>query len=207
MCTQSDPDSETRLLASLKQGDKSAANELISRYFERVLRSATRRIAERRLRGSGSEDIAASVFESLWQKADQRQFADDDLASANEFWRLLCAMVRFKTEDHLRRERALKRGGNHLRGESVFLTNDKEEFTGLAAFSAKDLAPDDIAACREELQELMNSLQDPILQEVVTLRLEGRLVSEIAEHFHKSERWVKRKLALIREIWNGKLDN
>ena len=205
MANSSNSDTDARLLSSLKQGDKSAANTLIARYFDRVLRSASRRIANRHLRGTGSEDIAASVFESVWKKADQGQFDENDLTSANEFWKLLCAMVRCKTEDHLRREQALKRGGGRLRGESVFLTNDQPA-AGLAGFSGRELGPDDLAACREELQQLMTSLKDPVLQEVVTLRLECRKVSEIAEHFGRSERWVKRKLALIREIWNGKLN-
>lgn len=198
-------DTDTKLLAHLKDGDKSAANLLIERYFDRVIQAASRRISQRRLRATGSEDIAASVFESLWKKADQQQFDENDLNSSDEFWRLLCTMVRFKTEDHLRRERAQKRGGDNLRGESIFQSSSGQAKAGIAGFSDKDIGPAEMAAFRDQHEKLMAKLNDATLQEVVTLRLEGKKVAEIAQHFNKSERWVKRKLALIREIWHGDL--
>ncbi len=202
-----DDQGESELLRRLKAGDKQAADELLGRYFDRTVRAANIRIAQRRLRGSGSEDIAASVFESLWKKADQQQFSDDDLTNSDELWRLLCTMVRFKTEDHLRREHADKRGGGMVRGESVFYSGSDPSGLGLAGFSDSELTADELVSFREHYQKMMKLLRDETLQEVVTLRVEENKVSEIANHFGKSERWVKRKLALARDIWQQELDH
>ena len=75
---------ESELLALFKNGDKEAADELLGRYFDRVVRAAHRRIAQRRLRGTDSEDVALSVFESLWKKADNNHFDENDLTRPDD---------------------------------------------------------------------------------------------------------------------------
>lgn len=189
------------LLVRLKSGDKEAANEVIGLFFDRVARAARRRLKQRRLRGSDSQDIAASVFESLWEKIDLQQIQEDQLNSPDEFWRLLCTMIRFKTEDHVRRENAEKRGGGEVRGESVFLRLDQESHPGLANHAHDGLTGCEIVALKDCHDQMMNLLGDEVLQELVTLRMENYKVTEIAEHFGKSDRWVKRRLADVREKW------
>lgn len=189
------------LLARLKSGDKEAANEVIGVFFNRVARAARRRLQQRRLRAGDSQDIAASVFESLWERIDLKKFNDDQLNSPDEFWRLLCKMVRFKTEDHVRRDHAAKRGGGEVRGESVFLGADNEHVAGLAEQADRGLTGPEIVALRDCHDRMMHRLEDQVLQEIVTLRMENYRVVEIAEHFGKSDRWVKRRLAEVREKW------
>ena len=201
-----DPKSESDLLNRLKAGDKDAANELIGNYFDRVAGAARRRLKQRRLRGTDSQDIAASVFESLWKKVENKQFSEEDLTNADEFWRLLCTMIRFKTEDHIRREHADKRGGGQIRGESIFIKPGDDKVPGLAGQSDGALTAAEMAAFKDQHEMMMRLLEDPTLQEVVTLRMEGHKVADIAAHYDKSQRWVKRKLALIREIWNREVD-
>lgn len=198
-------DRDDNLLERFKQGDKTAANELLGEYFDRIVRAASRRIADRRLRATAAEDIAVSVLESLWKKADQQQFKDGDLTSVDEFWRLLCTMIRFKAEDHVRREKAEKRGGGMLRGESVFQKPGEDSLAGLAGFSSQELSDTEKVVFADEHARMMDKLGEEALQEIVTRRMEGQTVAEIAEHFGKSDRWVKRKLALIRQIWSSEL--
>ena len=69
------------------------------------------------MRATSEEDIAASVFESLWQRANENRFTDNELASTNDLWKLLSTMVRYKAIDHIRNEKREKRGGDNLRGE------------------------------------------------------------------------------------------
>ena len=197
---------EDELVQRVKQGDKDAANELFGKYFDRVSRAARKRLKQRRLRGTDSQDIAASVFESLWKKVDRKQFSENDLTTVDEFWRLLCTMIRFKTEDHVRREHADKRGGGQVRGESIFVRPDGDHVPGLAGQSDGAMTADEMAAFQDHHQMMLELLDDAILQEVVTLRMEDNKVADIAKHFEKSERWVKRKLALIRDIWQRQID-
>lgn len=195
---------DSELIDKFKSGDKSAANQLIAKYYDRVVRAAQQRLKGVRVRATSEEDIAASVFESLWQRADENRFSDEDLGNTEELWKLLCTMVRFKARDHVRREKSLRRGGNLVRGESLFANQDGDG-RGLQDFAIDDQSIGELAGFREQHEILMERLGDDDLREVATMRLEGFKVKEISERFSKSDRWVKRKLALIREIWSNEV--
>ena len=196
--------SEQSIIRRFKTGDKAAADALISRYYDRVVRAAKRRLQGVRIRASSEEDIAASVFESLWKLADQNRLGDSDLVGPDELWRLLSTLVRFKARDHVRNERRQKRGGDQLRGESVF--GDPENNAGIDGLEVREESIASFAAFREQHLLLMDKLEDDDLREIVTMRLEGYKVKEIADHFDRSERWVKRKLAMIRNCWVDELE-
>ena len=153
----------------------------------------------------GPDDIAASVFESLWKRADKQTFGDEDLLTSDDLWRLLSKMIRFKTENASRRNAAQKRGGGVLRGESVFDGIDGEGM-GIDNNQGVSLTPDELIQLEEGYTELMEKLDDDVLQKIAVMRIENYKVAEIAGEFNKSERWVKRKLALMRGIWQGEID-
>jgi DNA-directed RNA polymerase specialized sigma24 family protein len=196
-----------RLLEQFKQGNKAAADELFAQYFDRTVRAARRRIARRPTAGVESEDIALSAFESIWKKADQMQFDRFDLQDSNEFWRLLCTIIRFKAEQHVRKAHAKKRGGGRVFGESVFsnLNADHSTTPGIGGYKDDGFTPHELVAFKDGHAKFMQVLQDAVLAEIATLRMEDHTVSEIAAHFGKSDRWVKRKLALIRQIWSEEI--
>lgn len=198
---------EPALLARFKAGEPDAVNRVVGLHFVRVAKAARARLRDRYLRGSDSQDIAASVFESLIKRVNEKEFGDADLASSDELWRLLCVMIRFKTEDHVRREQAAKRGGGQLRGESVLLGPGDACHDGINGAIDHAMSPSEELLLKEQHGKLMHALEDHILQEVATLRLEGYQVKEIAERFEKSQRWAKRKLALIRDIWSAETDD
>ena len=197
----SDNRSEKRLIGKLKQGDREAVNELVARYFDRVVRAAEKRLATRNAGGSDGDDVAASVFESIWRRASEQRFDEGDLESPDEFWRLLCKLIQFKTDDHARRATAQKRGGGAVRGESVFTRPDDASSPGLDGQAGKNLSPSDYLELEEGYARMLNLLDDDTLREISLLRMENHKVTEIADRFGKSDRWVKRKLALIRDIW------
>ncbi len=199
-------DNDSDLIRNFKAGDKAAADELIAKFYGRVVRAAKKRLEGVRIRAISEEDIAASVFESLWQRADEKRFAEDQLGSTEELWKLLCTLVRFKASDHIRREMAERRGGGEVQGESVFINKADEKRTGLANHAADDQSIGSLVGFQEQHQLLMKRLGSDDLREVATMRLEGQKVQEIAEHFDKSDRWVKRKLALIRNYWAEEMD-
>jgi len=186
-------------LEQFRRGDKEAANKIIARHYERVVRAAKKRIEGMRLHATSEEDIAASVFESLWDRAQKGEFSDTELATADELWRLLSVMVRFKVRDHLRHEQRLKRGGGNLKGESAF-----GQLEDGSPNQMQNIAEDSKSASEDSdlmVKELLGLLGNEDLQEIAVMRLEGYEVKEIASKFEKSDRWVKRKLALIREKW------
>lgn len=193
---------EKKLIDELKQGSKDAANVLIERYFSRVYKAAENRLKHRNAKGTEADDIAMSVFESLWRRASDKRFEESDLSSSDELWRLLSKMIQFKTDDHARRATAVKRGAGQVQGESVF-GKDNSESPGISGHPDDAITPIEAMELREGYLNLMEQLDDETLQQIAVLRLENQKVGEIAESFKKSERWVKRKLALIREIWSS----
>jgi DNA-directed RNA polymerase specialized sigma24 family protein len=53
----------------------------------------------------------------------------------------------------------------------------------------------------EEYQRLLRRLGDPELETVALLRMQGYSVDEVAGRIGLAPRSVKRKLALIRSVW------
>lgn len=197
--------SEQKLINEFKRGNRDAADRLIAKYFDRVAKAAEKKLAQRNMRVSGGEDVAVSVFDSLWNRANEKRFSDDELASPDELWRLLSRMISFKAEDHARKASARKRGGGQVRGDSIFVRLDRPG-GGFHSIQASELTPVETAELRESYTLLMKKLDDEVLQKVAVMRIEGFGVAEIAARFDRSERFVKRKLAMIRKIWQEQID-
>ena len=205
MNTMSEDITDKSVIRRFKTGDKDAADQLIGKYFDRVRRAAENRLNMRGARASGPDDIAVSVFESLWKKASEKKFAEDELATTDELWRLLSRMIQFKTEDHARRNRAQKRGGGAVYTEGGFSNEQDDDSPGLDGHSDGSFSPAELMELEEGYQALMSKLENEELRSVAVMRMENFKVAEIAKHFGKSERWVKRKLALIRDAWESEV--
>lgn len=200
MSPESSSESTARLLRDFKDGDREAANELTRRYFDRVVMAATRRLRDQGVRVVDGEDIAASVFESFLGRVEDYQ-RQDALSDQEQLWRLLCRLMRSKTVDALRRERAAKRGGGRVRGESVFMPLTDEQEAGIDHARGPDVSPLDEVALGERYQQLLASLGSDVMREIIILRLEGCEVAEIAERVELSPRSVRRKLEIARSRW------
>ena len=200
MSMESSPESISRLLREFKDGDREAANELTRRYFDRVVLAARNRLRHQGIRVVDGEDIAASVFESFLGRVDEYQ-GNETLSDQEQLWRLLCRLMRSKTVDALRRERAAKRGGGQVRGESVFMPLPDQRAAGIDHARGPDASPHDEVALSERYQQLIDSLGSELMREIITLRLEGCDVAEIAERVKLSPRSVRRKISIARSRW------
>lgn len=204
----SDPpvaDSVARLIRDFKQGDQDAANELTRRYFDRVVNAASRHLRSCGIRVVDGEDIAASVFESFWQRANEQGYSED-LSDQEHLWRLLSRLMRSKTIDAVRRERAGKRGGGQVRGDSVFLRIDGEQAPGIDNERGSDPNPAEEAMLTERYHQLMDTLGSDQMREIILMRMEGHEVTDIAQQVKLSERSVRRKIAMARSCWSQLAD-
>lgn len=96
-------------VCSLKDGDAEAAQQLWNRYFEKLVAQAGQRVRSHNC-PEGTivpEDVAASVFESLWKGANAGRF--EKVTDRRELWRLLQAMTRRKVVSHIRYSTAQQR--------------------------------------------------------------------------------------------------
>ena len=74
------------LLSRFRAGDPLAAEELHSRYVQRLMALARTRISRKLGRRVGPDDVVQSVFRSFFTKARDQQFV---LEHSGDLWRLL----------------------------------------------------------------------------------------------------------------------
>lgn len=197
-------DSISEWFGRLKAGEAEAAQKLWDRYAEKLLR-----VAKLRLNGSpcgvaDEEDVALSVFGSIFRGAADGRF--EQILTRDELWWLLLSVTKRKVVDHIRREAAQKR---HVPGAHM----ERRRAKGIPqpwSFSLDDLVsssptPDFVVALEEESKRLLDKLRNDQLRKIAVLRIEGYPVAEIASKMNIGQRAVERKLQLIRDTWKREL--
>jgi len=197
-------DSITEWLGQLKAGEGEAAQKLWDRYSEALLRIAKQRLGDSPRGVADEEDVALSVFDSIFRGAAEGRFAQ--ISTRDELWWLLLSITKRKAVDHIRREAAQKRHSNGSQTEH----ERRNGVRGPAPFSLDDLVssgpePDFLIALEEQYARLLDMLRNDKLRKIVVLRIEGYTVAEIAQKMKIGLRAVERKLQLIRGKWKHEL--
>ena len=145
------------------------------------------------------EDVALSAFASFCGAAKINRFPD--LTDRDGLWRLLSKITHRKAVDLIRHRQGLKRGGGRVGGESVLL--DKSGDGGLDDLPGEDLTPALCLLLQDQVQRLLAMLDDPMLQQLALLKLQGYTNPEIADKWGCSLSTVDRRLHLIRRKWQN----
>jgi RNA polymerase sigma factor (sigma-70 family) len=202
MAEESRDDPVTVWIEQLRAGDENAATRLFRHYYDRAIRVAQRHLDGVRCREKDGEDIAASVFDSLFCDARQGQYAE--FRERGAFWRLIRKITVGKTRDQIRRLRAQKRAPEF--GESALAgLADSRGVAGIGQAPGSQRPPDELAAVAENIERLLNLLPDPKLRMVAVLKFAGHTHAEVAAKLECSETTIERNLRRIREIWSKEL--
>jgi DNA-directed RNA polymerase specialized sigma24 family protein len=200
-----DDESVTDWLNQLQAGDSAAAQPLWERYFARLVGLARQRLAGYRRAAADEEDVALSAFDTFCRGAGENRFPW--LADRDDLWRLLVTLTERKATDLMRRESRARRGAGRVCGEADLPRAADDESGGtLARVPGREPTPEFAALVAEECQRLLARLGDDTLRDLALLKLEGHANVEIARHLGCAVRSVERKLALIREQWQGEID-
>jgi DNA-directed RNA polymerase specialized sigma24 family protein len=191
-------------IQQLQTGDEIAAECIWARYARRLLGLARRRLLGAR-RGADEEDVVQDAFLSLCRGAVAGRFAALD--DRDSLWRLLQVIVQRKAADQQNHDRRQKRGGGRVRGDSAICGDD-----GLRAAGRRDPAGEGTNPAREaEVAEmysrLLESLPGEGLRGIAALKIDGYTNDEIAAQLGCARCTVVRKLELIRDIWNRRLES
>jgi DNA-directed RNA polymerase specialized sigma24 family protein len=167
-------------------------------------------VAKKRLEGTprrvaDEEDVASSVLRCLCDGAAKGRF--DEIVNHDDLWRLLLTMTRQKCVDHIRMQTREKRGGGKVRGESAMMPAGGQPAPGFDGLVGEDPTPEYLAQVDEEFQSLLAALPDQVPRQVVLLRMEGWTIDEIALELGISNHAVRRKLKLVRRIWQELSNN
>ena len=177
-------------IGRLKSGDREAVQPLWERYFGLLVRQARQRLRGA-TRVADEEDVALSAFDSFCRNAEAGRFPD--LSDRDGLWRLLAAFTLRKAAHHVRDADRRKRGGG--------VAADTPP-GGLEELLGREPDPALAAEVADECGRLLAALADDDLRRVALLRMDGHSVEEVAAAVGVAPRSVKRKLAIIRGIWD-----
>lgn len=149
-------------------------------------------------RAADEENVALSAFDSFCRNAEQGRFPQ--LADRESLWRLLVVVTARKAAHLVRDEGRKKRGGGMQAVTGAGPGEDEDSV--LDQVLSREPTPELAAQVAEEYQRLLAALADPELESVALWRMEGYSVEEmIADRLGYAARSIKRKLQLIRGIW------
>ena len=195
--SKSSDDSISRLLAEFRQGNQDAARQLSERLYPRLLGIARSILTGSRRRNSEPEDAVQSALGSFWRKLDAGCWSET--LDGEGLWGLLITMTARKARNHLRHERAAKRGGKDSPG-SLGEVADKQQGSEMRSNGGLSATEIEVAA-----NELIDHLPDG-LRTIAVLKLMEFSHSEMAELLECNERTIRRRISDIREVWSGDLE-
>jgi len=195
----------TQWIMHLAEGDQSAAEKIWNEYFTKLVRLARRKLDGMPFRDVDEEDVALSAMNSFCMGMMNQKF--NALQNRTDLWKLLVTITARKATAKLRRHFAQKRGGGQVRGESIFLQNENDDFRneGIGNILGNEPTPELATGVAENCQRLLDQLGDDTLKQIALLTLEGYRTEEIAVKLNCVRRTVERKLERIREIWEDEL--
>jgi DNA-directed RNA polymerase specialized sigma24 family protein len=185
----------TRWLRQLKEGDRSATQELWQRYFARLVALARQRLRGAPRRAADEEDVALSAFDSFCRSAEDGRFPRLD--DRDDLWQVLVLITVRKAADQATRERRQKRGGG-LTVPAADLAD--EGVTAFAGLLSREPDPALAAQVAEGCRRLLDALGDGVLRAVAVAKMEGQSNEDIARRLNLSVSSVERKLRGCREI-------
>ncbi len=189
-----------QLFVAFRQGDSEAANRLWSAYYPALENLCRQNIFSKMRRFENEEDIAVSAFGSVLAHMQEGDFPW--IQEGRHFWGILRKVALRKVADRIQREKALKRGGGKVRGESAFGPNAGQ---GLAEAAIQhEATPQEHLELQQTIENVVEECDDPILEEIIVLSMHGCNQQEIALALNCSKRTVQRKVRLLRIVFQEK---
>ncbi len=194
----SDSLSESMLLfRQLRAGHSDAADQLFHQYVSRLIALVRARMAPKLARRFDAEDVVQSAFRSFFARAQVDAF---EVERGGDLWRLLTAIALNKLRKQIERHLAGKRD---VRAEEHLLGSSQS--ANLLHESCHTPSPEEEVMLQDELEWLTKGL-DQQQFEMLSMRLAGFRIAEIADEVDRSERTVRRSLSKLNDLLQARLD-
>jgi len=177
--------SDHSLLHRVREGSQDAATQLYLRYAQRLRALTQAQCSAGLARQVDAEDIVQSIFGSFFRGASQGCY---DVPAGEELWKLFLVIALNK----------IRAKGNYYRAakRDVRLEVQSERIDEQAGTGGKNEA--DLAFLQLAVAEALDRLPAQY-KEMVTLRIEGYEIAEIAQRTGRSHRTVERILQQARQ--------
>jgi DNA-directed RNA polymerase specialized sigma24 family protein len=192
--------SVTRWLGPIQDGDPAAAQQLWERYFPRLVGLARKKLQSSPRRAADEEDVALSAFDSFCRNARRGMFPQ--LSDRDSLWRLLVVITARKAGHLLRDEGRQKRVG---RARAAPPAGGGAGEVTIEQIVSREPSPEFATVVAEECRRLLSLLGHDQLRTVALLKMEGYTNAEIARVLDYTVRSIKRKLQLIRALWEKEM--
>jgi RNA polymerase sigma factor (sigma-70 family) len=194
-------DPVTLWIDELRSADEAAAQKLWNYFVSRLYDLGRKKLRPETRRVYDEEDAAQSAFHSVCAGITAGRFPD--LHDRGSLWQLLVVITARKVAHRHRHDRQERRDVRRTYTDSVFVQlHDDSAGAGIGRITSREPTPEFAAQFVETCEVLFQSLDDPALQQVVTLRMEGYSDSEVADRLKCSRRTVQRRLEVIRRHWS-----
>jgi len=188
--TRTSPGSVSVWLGQIPAGDQEAHNRLLERYRPQVVGYARYRLQRLGVRHKDADDIAQEVFLGLFQRSEAGKLPD--LNTRDALWLKLRRITGDRVKDARRKrlpftESAVNVGENSsaLPGMPQVADEQLDECLLMA----------ENALIRRKLAE-----RHPDLPEIVSLKVQGYSVDQIAEQMDVPKRTIERRLQWVDQI-------
>jgi DNA-directed RNA polymerase specialized sigma24 family protein len=189
----------TEWIGLLAEGDPAAAQALWERYFHLLVARARRKLAGAPRGAADEEDVALSAFDSFCRAAREGRFPRLD--DRDDLWWVLLLLTDRKAINQKKHATRQRRGGGKVLDEGALAPGDSAGGSPLTRMASPDPTPEFAAAMAETWRRLIGLLRDPELEQVALLKMDGYSLEEIAARLGCVPRTVRRRLQLIRHIW------
>jgi DNA-directed RNA polymerase specialized sigma24 family protein len=189
----------TEWIRRLTAGDPAAARPLWERYFHRLVARASRKLAGVPRGAADEEDVALSAFDSFCRAARAGRFPRLD--DRDDLWQLLLVLTDRKAINQRKHATRQRRGGGKVLDEGALPPGDSAGGSPLTRMASPEPTPEFAAAMAETWRRLFGLLRDQGLEQVALLKMDGHSLDEIAARLGCVPRTVRRRLQLIRHIW------
>jgi DNA-directed RNA polymerase specialized sigma24 family protein len=192
--------SVTLWISQLKGGEEEALAKLHDRYWPFLVGLARKKMRGPQRGASDEEDIAGQAFWAFYQKLQDGEIPR--LNNRHDLYALLGIITARKAINQMQHERRIKRGGGHVRGESVFgyLAGNDSNRGGMDREKGKGPTPEEEAILHDCYQHYLGVLSDN-LRFIAERHLAGFSNLEISEELDCSKRTVERKMQIILNKW------
>jgi RNA polymerase sigma-70 factor (ECF subfamily) len=178
------------LMRGLRARQDSAATAVFQRYAHRLVALARTKLTGPMRQKIDAEDVLQSVFKSFFIRHADGQF---DLNNWDSLWTLLTVITVRKCLNSRQHFRAARR---NVARESAPAASAEDSRAGWDLLD-REPTPDEATALADLVEQTMRSL-DERGRQILTLRLQGCLVEDIAQQVGCAERTVRRVLDFVK---------
>ncbi len=192
-----DKDPVSEWIEGLRTADDSAVRCVWNYFAGRLFELARGRLNAETKRVYDEDDAVQSMFRSVCQGFTQGHFPD--LKDRQSLWGLMLVITSQKISNRHRYDRQQRRDVRRNVSETIFSIQPKSDAElDDNSLLSREPTPEFAAEFLETCETLFAGLADTMLEQVVSLRLEGFTDEEIAAKMDCSRRTVQRRLEIIR---------